>query len=81
MKLDSSIQNFVLIFYSLSCFTLKNEHTSGKNPHAVAATVLYMASIKTRANLTQQKITHIAGIISVTIRNRLRDYKKYVEFS
>jgi transcription initiation factor TFIIB len=62
--------------------TLKEkELTAGKNPNAVAATVIYMASIKTSANLTQQEITKISGITSVTIRNRLQDYKKYIELS
>jgi transcription initiation factor TFIIB len=60
--------------------TLKEkELTAGKNPNAVAATVIYMAGIKTNVNLTQQDITRISGITSVTIRNRLQDYKKYIE--
>lgn len=53
--------------------------TAGKNPHAVAATVMYMAGIKTNCNLTQHEITRVSGITSVTIRNRLQDYRKYVE--
>jgi len=62
--------------------TLKEkELTAGKNPNAVAATVLYMAGIKTNVNLTQHDITRISGITSVTIRNRLQDYKKYIELS
>ena len=57
----------------------EKELTAGKNPHAVAATVIYMAAIKTNSNLTQREITKISGITSVTIRNRLQDYRKYVK--
>ncbi len=57
----------------------EKELTVGKNPNTVAATVIYMAGIKTGANLTQDKITKVSGITSVTIRNRLQDYRKYVE--
>ena len=62
--------------------TLKEkELTAGKNPNAVAATVIYMAGIKTNINLSQHEIARISGITSVTIRNRLQDYKKYIELS
>lgn len=57
----------------------EKELTAGKNPNAVAATVIYMAGIKTNINLSQHEITLISGITSVTIRNRLQDYKKYIE--
>jgi len=60
--------------------TLKQKKlTVGKKPDAVAATVIYMASIKTGSNLSQQKISKISGITGVTIRNRYKDYVKYVE--
>ncbi|MGI0056294.1 MAG: transcription initiation factor IIB [Nitrosarchaeum sp.] len=59
----------------------EKELIAGKNPNAVAATVIYMAGIKTKVNITQQDITKISGITSVTIRNRLQDYKKYIELS
>jgi len=59
----------------------EKELTAGKNPNAVAATVIYMAGIKTNINLSQHEITKISGITSVTIRNRLQDYKKYIDLS
>ncbi len=59
----------------------EKELTAGKNPNAVAATVIYMAGIKTNINLSQHEITRISGITSVTIRNRLQDYKNYIELS
>ena len=53
--------------------------TAGKKPDAVAATVIYIASVKTGVNLSQQKISKVSGISAVTIRNRCQDYIKYVE--
>jgi len=53
--------------------------TAGKNPLAVATTVIYLAGINTNANLTQREITEFSGITGVTIRNRLKDYRKYLE--
>ncbi|MCE9651640.1 MAG: transcription initiation factor IIB [Nitrosarchaeum sp.] len=54
----------------------EKELVAGKNPHAVAA-VLYIAGIKTNVPLSQHNITQVSGITSVTIRNRLHDYKKH----
>ena len=60
--------------------TLKERKlTVGKKLDAVAATVIYIASVKTGVNLSQQKISKVAGISTVTIRNRCQDYVKYVE--
>jgi len=60
--------------------TLKErELTAGKKPDAVAATVIYMACIKTGENLTQQKISNVSKITGVTIRNRYKDYMKYIK--
>ncbi|HET9008890.1 MAG TPA: TFIIB-type zinc ribbon-containing protein [Nitrosarchaeum sp.] len=62
-------------------FLKEKELTAGKNPHAVAATVIYMACIKTDANLLQHEITKVSGITGITIRNRVQDFKKYVDLS
>ncbi len=51
---------------------------AGKKPDAVAATVVYMACIKNKENMSQQKISRISGITNVTIRNRLKEFTKYV---
>lgn len=56
----------------------ERELIAGKKPNAVAAAVVYMAGIKTRANFSQQKISLASGIPGVTIRNRYREYSKYV---
>jgi len=59
--------------------TLKERRlTAGKKPDAVAAAVIYMASIKTGGNLSQQKISRVSGISGVAIGNRYKDYIKYV---
>ncbi|GKS66910.1 hypothetical protein YTPLAS73_04570 [Nitrosarchaeum sp.] len=59
----------------------EKELTVGKNPHAVADTVLHMAGIKTNANITQNNIMQISGITCITIRNRIQDYEKHMELS
>lgn len=57
----------------------KQNVLAGKNPTSVAATVLYMAGIKTMENVPQDKIAKMAGITGVTIRNRIKDFTKYVQ--
>jgi transcription initiation factor TFIIB len=62
--------------------TLKEkELTAGKKPDAIAASVIYMACIRTNVNLSQSEISRISGISGVTIRNRFDDFRKYVELS
>jgi len=55
--------------------------TAGKKPDVVAATVIYMASIKTGINLSQQKISKISAISGVAMRNRYNDYMQYVDLN
>lgn len=60
--------------------TLKERRlTAGKKPDAIAATVIYMAGIKTGVNLSQLKISKVSGITGITIRNRYKEYVKYVD--
>jgi transcription initiation factor TFIIB len=62
--------------------TLKEKKlTAGKKPDVVAATVIYMASIKTGINLSQQKISKVSAISGVAMRNRYNDYMQYVELN
>ena len=56
----------------------ENQVVAGKKPDAVAATVVYMACIKNNENISQQKISKISGITTITIRNRLEEFRKYV---
>jgi transcription initiation factor TFIIB len=41
----------------------------------LAATVLYVSSLKTGENKTQTDIADAAGITEVTLRNRFKDLK------
>ncbi len=52
--------------------------TAGKNPDGVASTIIYMASIKTCEHISQQQISKISGITAVTIRNRCKEFRKYI---
>ncbi|MGB8032969.1 MAG: TFIIB-type zinc ribbon-containing protein, partial [Nitrososphaeraceae archaeon] len=47
--------------------------SAGKNPMGLAATVLYLSSLKTGENITQHDISNAAGITEVTLRNRVKD--------
>jgi len=59
--------------------TLKERQVvAGKKPDSVAATVVYMACIKNNESVSQQKISEISGITGITIRNRLKEFTKYV---
>ena len=49
--------------------------TAGKNPVALAATAVYLASIKNHENLTQTKVADVSGISSVTIRNHCQIFR------
>jgi transcription initiation factor TFIIB len=44
---------------------------------SLAATVLYISSIKAGTNITQFDVARAAGITEVTIRNRIQELKKY----
>ena len=52
--------------------------TSGKNPVAMAATVVYLAAISNSEKVSQTQVSKAANISSVTIRNlckKLKDAK------
>jgi transcription initiation factor TFIIB len=49
--------------------------SAGKKPMGLAATVLYLSSLKTGEDTTQNQMADAAGVTEVTIRNRLRDLK------
>jgi transcription initiation factor TFIIB len=55
------------------------EISAGKNPMSLAATVLYLACIKTGENITQENIANAAGVTGLTLRNRLKDLKKQLQ--
>jgi transcription initiation factor TFIIB len=53
--------------------------TAGKEPMGLAATVLYVSSIKTDEKISQKNIAAASGVTEVTIRNRFKDLKKLLE--
>src|ERR1700758_1960735 len=59
----------------------KKEISAGKDPMALAATVLYMSCIRTGENVTQRDIAEAAGITDVTLRNRFKDLMDKLELN
>src|SRR5919197_4406228 len=55
--------------------------SAGKNPMALAGTILYFSCLKTGENKTQVDIAEAAGVTEVTIRNRSKDLKSRVDLS
>jgi transcription initiation factor TFIIB len=51
----------------------KREMSVGKNPMGLAASVLYISSMKTGENITQGDLSNAAGVTEVTLRNRYKD--------
>lgn len=52
---------------------------AGKKPSAIAAAIIYIACLKTGFELTQLKIAEISGVSGPTIRNRFKEFKKYID--
>ena len=65
----------VLVFDILS----QKEIVAGKKPDAVSAAAIYMACIRKNVDISQQAISRVSGVSSVTIRNRVREFSKYVK--
>ena len=59
----------------------KREISTGKNPMGLAASVLYMSSIKTGENITQGDLSDAAGVTEVTLRNRYKDLMNRLELN
>jgi transcription initiation factor TFIIB len=59
----------------------KKEISAGKDPMALAASVLYMSCIKAGEKRTQMEIAHAAGVSEVTVRNRYIDLKSRLKLS
>ena len=52
--------------------------TAGKDPNSMAATVLYVSSLKTDEKILQKDIAAASGVTEVTLRNRLKDLKTHL---
>jgi transcription initiation factor TFIIB len=59
----------------------KTEISTGKNPMGLAASVLYMSSLKTGENVTQGHLSDAAGVTEVTLRNRYKDLMHRLELN
>ena len=59
----------------------KREISAGKNPMGIAASVLYMSSLKTGENITQGHLSDAAGVTEVTLRNRYKDLMNRLELN
>ena len=59
----------------------KREISVGKNPMGLAASVLYMSSLKTGENITQSNLSDAAGVTEVTLRNRYKDLMNRLELN
>jgi transcription initiation factor TFIIB len=60
---------------------MKEEISAGKDPMGLAASVLYLSSIKTGEAVTQMSIAKAAGVTEVTIRNRFKDLKSNLQLN
>src|SRR5919198_1092318 len=59
----------------------KREISVGKNPMGLAASVLYISSMKTGENITQGDLSNAAGVTEVTLRNRYKDLMNTLELN
>jgi transcription initiation factor TFIIB len=59
----------------------KTEISTGKNPMGLAASVLYISSLKTGENVTQGHLSDAAGVTEVTLRNRYKDLMHRLELN
>src|ERR1041385_6705168 len=53
--------------------------SAGKNPMALAATILYLSCLKTGENKTQVDIEEAVGVTEVSLRDRSQDLKSKLE--
>jgi transcription initiation factor TFIIB len=54
---------------------------AAKHPASLAATVLYVACKKTGEQISQENLAEAAGIAGVTIRIRLKELTRNLEFN
>jgi transcription initiation factor TFIIB len=57
------------------------ELSTGKNPMGLAASVLYISSIKTGENATQSSLSDAAGVSEVTLRATFKDLLKGLQLN
>ena len=57
----------------------KERILSGKEPMGLAASALYLASLVTEEHITQKTMAEASGVTEVTIRNRCKNLKKFID--
>ena len=57
----------------------KKEISAGKDPMGLAASILYLSSIKTGEIIIQSDIARAAGVTEVTVRNRAKEVRDKLE--
>ena len=60
---------------------MKEEISAGKDPMGLAASVLYLSSIKSGEAVTQTSVAKAAGVTEVTVRNRFKDLKSKLQLN
>ena len=58
---------------------MKEQISAGKDPMGLAASVLYLSSIKNGESITQMRIARAAGVTEVTVRNRFKNLKSKLQ--
>jgi transcription initiation factor TFIIB len=58
---------------------MKNEVSAGKTPMGLAATVIYLACLNSKENVTQKELAGKAGVTEVTIRNHYKQLKSFLK--
>jgi len=51
---------------------------AGKKPDAVSAAAIYMACVRNRRSMSQQSVARASHVTEVTIRARVREFKRFV---
>ncbi|MFX1236601.1 MAG: transcription initiation factor IIB family protein [Promethearchaeota archaeon] len=78
LELPTSIQLNAHELYSRACQNGLN--LNGKDPKGFAASLLYLAAIKSEYKKTQSEVALAAKTNEVTLRSRIKDLKKCSEF-
>ena len=73
-KINSSEKTKRLAF-KIVALTEKNEMSTSKNPMAIAAAAVYLATLKNKEKISQLKISEASSISAVTIRDRSKEIK------
>jgi transcription initiation factor TFIIB len=57
-------------------YAKEKEALAGKDPTGVAASILYLVNLTEKSSKTQEEIARAAGVTEVTIRKRIKEFRK-----